>query len=254
MNRTASLPLFLLLLRPDVRRHRSERPGPASGNRHEKSARGDRLWELRGENRLRRSANRRLRILPLPISSGGNSTKGAPTTSLKDGTVPLPPARGPIKHFNFDWEPGFKVGAGYPFEHDALGPLLPSSPGSKRRPNSTHSSFPALHPLVGQTDPHASKAKAPLACGFPGPRSRSGRNTSSASALSLHPFFGLASPGSTNTDSFAFITNTGDTRSKAKMTSGAIGPRLGLDAQFFFTDTFSLYGAISGTLSGATST
>ncbi len=159
------------------------------------------------------------------------------------------PVKGNIKHFNFEWEPGFKVGLGYLFEHDGWEANIEFTYFKTHARSSASSHSPDLFPLAGNPVLNFTKAKGHWHVNFYDIDFVLGRNYFVSKFLSLCPFFGLASAWIDQHRRIHFIAEGGDRIVlKNKNDFWGIGPRLGLDAQFAFCEHYSCYGNISGNL------
>jgi hypothetical protein len=155
------------------------------------------------------------------------------------------PIKGTIKHFNFDWEPGFKVGAGYLFEHDAWSAGFEFTFFQTHAHNATH----ARLPLVGDENLSLISSKGNWHVDFYNLDLTLGKNAFVSSALALRPFFGLALTWINQHRHLHFHTITRERINlKGINDFQGVGPKLGLNAQFFLSERLSFYGDVSGNL------
>lgn len=159
------------------------------------------------------------------------------------------PNIGPMKHFNFEWQPGFKVGVGYLFEHDGWDAYADFTYFKTEASHSFESDVLRFYPLFGQESFPLFDLHAHWHVDFYDINLVLGRNFFVSKYLSLRPFFGLATAwidqhrrfsGHRIFDNLIVL--------KGKNDFWGIGPRLGLDAQFFFCENFSLFGNFFGDL------
>jgi hypothetical protein len=159
------------------------------------------------------------------------------------------PVKGDVRHFNFNWEPGFKVGAGYLFEYDGWDADLEFTYYRTHAHNSTRSKLPHLFPLVGDEDLNLIQSKAQWHVHFYNLDLALGKNYFVSKSLALRPFFGLALTWIDQHRHFHFHTDVRNRITlKSKNDFFGLGPKLGLNAQFYMGGNFSCYGDVSGDL------
>lgn len=157
------------------------------------------------------------------------------------------PVKATLQHFNFDWEPGFKVSAGYLFEHDGWDTNLEYTYYKSHARHSSKGDF--LFPLVGNESLALSQAKGRWHVFFQNLNFLLGRNYFVSKSLSLHPLFGITSAWIDQHRYFHFTaTSTEQITLKSRNDFWGIGPHLGLDTKFYLGKNFSIYGNVSGSL------
>jgi hypothetical protein len=181
------------------------------------------------------------------LYEGGTEYALKDTVSVADFS--LINARGPIKHLNFNWEPGYKVGLGYLFDHDGWELYLDFTSLKTRAHASTSSNVDFLFPLIGAQTFSFSKADAHWHVSFYDLDLVLGRNYFVSKYLALHPYFGLTSAWIQQHRQVTY-TPPSDIAFKVRSKNNfwGIGPRLGMDSQFYLGRSFSLYGDFSGGL------
>ena len=157
------------------------------------------------------------------------------------------PSVGEIKHCNFDWEPGFKIGAGYLFDYDSWDIAIDFTYYKTDAHHTSKSSH--LFPLVGDQSLDLTEAKVHWNVSFYDLNWVLGRNYFVSKFLSFHPFFGIAAAWIDQHRSFHLRT-TQNNRITLKSENDflGIGPRIGIDTQFALCESFSIYGDIAGDL------
>ncbi len=159
------------------------------------------------------------------------------------------PIEGDIRHFDFKWEPGFKVGAGYVFEHDAWEGYAEFTYFRTHANNSSNTHFPNLFPLVGDETLILNSSKGHWSVNFYKLDAVIGRNYFVSRYLALHPYFGLGSAWISQDRHFHFRTNNlYQIKIKSENDFWGIGPRLGINMQFYYSKNFSCFGNVSGDL------
>lgn len=159
------------------------------------------------------------------------------------------PVEGHLKHFNFRWEPGFKVGLGYVFDHDGWDADAEFTFFQTQAHSHASASQPHLFPLVGNPALNYTKAHGIWNVKFYDLNVVLGRNYFVSKYLALRPFFGLATAWIDQQRRFHFVESNGDLiYLRNRNDFWGIGPRIGLDAQFAFCESFSFYGNVAGNL------
>lgn len=152
-----------------------------------------------------------------------------------------------IRHVNFDWEPGFKVGGGYLFDHDAWDADIEFTFFRTHTNHSLRSD--SLFPLVGDQDLSLNHSKAKWRIHFYNLDLVVGKNYFVSKYLAFRPFFALTIAWIDQNRRFKFHTTEGDQISlKGRNDFSGVGPKLGVGAQYFFCEHFSCYGDVSGDL------
>lgn len=159
----------------------------------------------------------------------------------------ISPIQGKAKQFNFNWEPGFKVGAGYVFEHDACDAYIEYTYFKTHARNSTSANF--LFPLVGNEGFTFNRSKAHWNVHFQNIDVVVGKSFFVSRFFSLRPFGGLATSWMDQHRYFRFSTlDSNRIALKSKNDFWGIGPRLGLNTRLFYNENLSFYGNLSGNL------
>lgn len=162
------------------------------------------------------------------------------TDYLFDLKTPLNtlPIQGPIHFLHFPWEPGYKVEIGCLFDHDGWD-VTSQLTGYQTKTNVTkHKHTATLFPLLGTPNLNTSRIQTHWIVDFYHLNFLLGRNTFVSKYLTLRPFFGLSS-------AWFFQKRTMDGGVfflKGKSNFWGIGPELGVNAQFFFCEHWSVYG------------
>ncbi len=159
----------------------------------------------------------------------------------------VPPAKGEIKHCNFDWQPGFKIGAGYLFDYDSWDTVIDFTYYQTSAHHSSKSSH--LFPLIGDQFLDLTEAKTHWNVSFYDLHWVLGRNYFVSKFLSFRPFFGIATAWIDQHRHFDLLTNLDNQITlKSENNFWGIGPRVGIDTQFALCENFSIYGNIAGDL------
>ena len=157
------------------------------------------------------------------------------------------PVKGTLRHVNFDWEPGFKVGAGYLFEHDGWDTGVEYTYYRTHAHHSTHGNF--LFPQVGNPSLEFTQAKAHWRVFFQNLDFLLGRNYFVSQSFSLHPLFGLTSAWIDQHRHFHFLAVSNEHISlRSRNDFWGIGPHLTCNARFYLGKNFSVYGNVAGDL------
>ncbi len=157
------------------------------------------------------------------------------------------PDPGTAKQFNFKWEPGFKVGAGYVFEHDSCNAYMEYTWYKTHGSHKASSNF--VYPLVGNEGFTFDRSKGHWKVHFQNLDIVAGRNFFVSKFLALHPFGGLATAWIDQHRFFHFVTLDSNRVSlKSKNDFWGIGARLGLNTRLFYNEYLSFYGNFSGNL------
>ncbi len=154
---------------------------------------------------------------------------------------------GPIKHLNFNWEPGFKAGLGYLFDRDGWDLYLNFTYLKTRAHSSTSSSVEGIIPLLGEQTLTFGQASAHWKIHFYDLDLVLGRAYFVSKYLALHPYFGLTSAWIQQRRR-ATYEDTVSLKLKGRNNFWGIGPKLGTEAQFYLGRNFSLYGSVAGAL------
>jgi Legionella pneumophila major outer membrane protein precursor len=159
----------------------------------------------------------------------------------------VPPAIGEIKHCNFDWEPGFKIGAGYLFDYDSWDTAIDFTYYQTNARHSSKSSH--LFPLIGDQSLDLIEAKIHWDVSFYDLHWVLGRNYFVSKFLSFRPFFGIATAW-IDQHRHLHLRQNGNDRIALKSENDfwGIGPRVGVDTQFALCENFSIYGNVTGDL------
>ncbi|MES2121997.1 MAG: Lpg1974 family pore-forming outer membrane protein, partial [Chlamydiota bacterium] len=160
------------------------------------------------------------------------------------------PFKGDVKHMDFKWEPGFRVGLGYVFDYDGWDIKLNFTDyktNAHQHKHASNSGF--LVPLWGYETVELTKLRAKWKVQFYELDLVLGRDFFVSKSLAFHPFFGLASAWINQQRSSHMTLVLGDTaKLRSKNNFWGIGPRAGVDGQFFMGRHFSLCGSIAGAL------
>lgn len=158
--------------------------------------------------------------------------------------------KGNVHSMKFDWESGFRLGMGYIFDYEGWDLYL-NFTDYKTHANKrieTHSGG-KLYEMWGIVTTGSDSIEAKWHVQFEELDLLLGRNYFISKYVSLHPHFGLTSAWihqKRTLQSALDLDTTG--KLKEKNNCWGIGPRLGLDTQFFLGRNFSLYANGSGTL------
>ena len=164
----------------------------------------------------------------------------------KNNTGALP-VKGIVRHFNFDWEPGFKVGIGYLFELDGWDTNLEYTYYNTHAHHS--SSFHYLFPLIGDESLQLIKSKGHWNVHFQNLNFLLGRNYFLSRAFAVHPLFGLDAAWIEQHRRCHFVTSSSDHISlKSRNDFWGIGPILCLNSRYYMGKDYSVYGNVSGNL------
>lgn len=177
--------------------------------------------------------------------------EGGTEYALKNENSPFNPnsIKGPIKHLNFDWEPGYKVGLGYLFDHDGWDLYLDFTSFKTHAHSSASSDIDGLFPLMGIETNGFAKAKAHWHVDFYDLNLVLGKSYFVSKYLALRPHFGLTSAWIQQHRHARFKNlPISSLKLRGKNNFWGIGPRLGVDSQFYLGRHFSLYGDIAGAL------
>lgn len=171
--------------------------------------------------------------------------EGAAEYVIKSQSILPDPGR--AKQFNFKWEPGFKVGAGYVFEHDSCDFNIEYTWFKTHGSHSTSSNF--LFPLVGNEGFTFDRSKGRWKVEFNNIDFVFGRNFFVSKFFALRPFGGMATAWIDQHRYFRFNTLDSNRVSlKSKNDFWGIGGRLGLNTRLFYNENLSFYGNLSGNL------
>lgn len=177
--------------------------------------------------------------------------EGGTEYALKNKNAPFNAnsIRGPIKHLNFEWEPGFKVGLGYLFGRDGWDIYLDYTRFETHAHSSASSEIEGLFPLMGLETSGFAKAKAHWHVEFNDIDLTLGRSYFVSKYLALHPQFGLTAAW-IQQHRHAHYSNLPSSALKlnGKNNFWGIGPRIGADAQFYLGRNFSVYADAAGAL------
>jgi len=167
-------------------------------------------------------------------------------------TTGVPPFKGKVENVDFNWEPGFRVGAGYVFDYDGWDVSFHFTDYETHASNSKHSSSKGfLLPIWDFDILPLSKIHTHWEVHYFDLDLVLGRNYFVSKYLSLRPFIGLASTWINQhkrAKEVVFAFPNVVAKVKGKNNFWGIGPRLGLDSQFFLGRHFSLYGNVEGSL------
>lgn len=157
--------------------------------------------------------------------------------------------KGDVEHMSFKWEPGFRVGVGYVFDYDGwdINLTFTDYRTNARKSERAHGNG-FLIPLWGYEEITLTKMRAKWKVDFDELDLMLGRSYFISKSLAFHPSFGLTTAWINQHRSahFSSPVSTGTIRSKNNF--WGIGPKLGVDGQFFMGRHFSLCGNISGAL------
>lgn len=176
-----------------------------------------------------------------------------------DVTGIAPPVQGRLKEVDFDWDWGFRFGLGYNFDHDSWDTYLNytyfnSADGSRLNVGANGSVIPlrgASSQVTGLTDPCATSASSNYDFEFNNLDLELGRNYFVSHSLSFRPFIGVRSSwleldqgvqytGGTFTANTYHVKDSND--------FWGLGPRAGLNSNWFLGNGFSIFGDLSGSL------
>jgi hypothetical protein len=155
--------------------------------------------------------------------------------------------KGPVKHLNFEWEPGYKVGIGTLFDYDSWNLFLNFTSFTTHAHNSAFSKHDSLIPLIGIQTLTFAKARAHWKVDFRNLDFVLGRDYFVSKYLALHPFFGIDSAWIHQHRKLHF-EHPSTLKLKGKNNFWGIGPKLGTESQFYLGRNFSIYGDIAGAL------
>lgn len=164
------------------------------------------------------------------------------------------PFKGRAKEIELEWDPGFRIGAGYIFEHDAWDSCLIFTWFQTDGDSHAHApSNGALIPLWGfPFTNEASSAKAHLSFDFYTLDLQLGRRYFVSKYLSIRPEFGVKTAWinqhARGCFKASFLGNPVELKIKRKNDFWGIGPQTGLDTTWFFGKHFSLFGQTSASL------
>lgn len=166
------------------------------------------------------------------------------------------PLKGSLKSLSFDWNPGFRVGAGYQLdEHDGWDGFINFTWYQTQA--ARHASAPDGRFLLTSqgmvTDPELDKSKAVWNVDFYDLYLELGRNYFVSRYLSLRPSFGLMTSWFYQNRRIHYHDAVSDAKFRIHGHNNfwGIGPRGQIQANWYFDSHFSLYGsAIGGLLWG----
>ncbi len=167
----------------------------------------------------------------------------------KPVTFPLiTPIKGSVKHLNFEWEPGYRVGIGNLFEHGGWDVYLNFTSFQTHARSSASSKVNGLIPLIGIQTLVFSHAHAHWNANFYDIDFTCGKTYFVSKYLCLHPQFGLTSAWIQQHRRVRFENDVDVLRIHSKNNFWGIGPRVAFESQFYLGKHFSLYGNIAGAL------
>lgn len=155
--------------------------------------------------------------------------------------------KGPLKHLNFNWEPGYKASIGTYFDWDMWDVHLDFTSFSTHAQHSATSDLSGLFPLLGQQIMSFSKANAHWHVRFYDLDLVLGKSYFVSKYLALHPYFGLTSAW-VQQHRHARYQNPILLKLRGKNNFWGIGPRIGTEAQFYLGRHFSVFGNAVGAL------
>jgi hypothetical protein len=157
------------------------------------------------------------------------------------------PVKGKLQHANFNWEPGFKVGAGYLFDRDGWDTQIEYTYYKTHAHHTTHGNF--LFPQVGNPTLELTQANAKWHVFFQNIDLVLGRNYFVSNYFSLHPLFGLTSAWIDQHRHFRFLaTSEEHIALNSRNDFWGIGPHLACNGQLYLGRNFSVYGNVAGNL------
>ena len=172
------------------------------------------------------------------------------------GSAAVVPGKGDVKQVDFSWDPGFKVGLGYNFEHDGWDIYAEYTwlrPGESA---STSNAAGTLRPMwtdsgdlrddTGNINAVITNASASWDFDFNVVDLSLGRNYFISHYLTLRPFFGLK--GTWQDHAFVARYTFSDTerrKTTIDQDSWAVGLRTGLNTVWYFNQYFGIYGDFS---------
>ena len=160
--------------------------------------------------------------------------------------------KGNINHLHFNWDPGFKVGIGNVFDHDRWELFIQytyyrTNAHKKEKPDKGEV-FTGLYGVPGTAVAGSAHARWHVDMSIA--EITLGRNYFVSKYLALQPIFGLNSAWINQHRRFRYKGVSGG---NVEWIHGGnefwgLGPKVGVDTQFFFGSRYSLYGNISGSL------
>jgi hypothetical protein len=167
-------------------------------------------------------------------------------------TVPvtLNHIQGPLKHHQFKWEPGYKVGLGYLFDFDGWDTYIEFTSFNTHSHRSTFSHVQGLLPLMGLQTALFSHAHSSWKVDFRDIDFTFGRNYFVSRYLALHPSFGVTSAWITQHRHSHYTQGVtiNDLKLRSKNNFWGIGPRLETEIRFYLGRHYSVYGNLAGAL------
>ena len=158
---------------------------------------------------------------------------------------------GHVEDLNFQWEPGFKIGAGMDLDfYDGWDAYVNFTFYRTHASKSSHAQGQhVLLTSIGLKGQEASKASASWHVHFYDLDLSLGRNYFVSKYLSLHPFFGLTTLWiGQHLHAHYLTTASQHQKIKGKNNFWGIGPRLGVGGQCYLGEHISLYTDVSGAL------
>ena len=174
------------------------------------------------------------------------------TDFLIENEDPSSALEGNISRLHFHWDPGFRIGIGTVFDYDRWELYTQfthyQTYARKEEKPSEGETFSGIYGIPGTSVAGSSHAKWHI--DFSELDLILGRSYFVSKFLSLEPFFGLSSAWINQHRKFRYNKADGNNIEliHGKNEFWGLGPRVGINTQFFFGSRFSLYGNISGAL------
>lgn len=172
---------------------------------------------------------------------------------IKNKEATIDTVHGNTKNVNFNWDFGFRLGAGYNFEHDEWDANLNFTWFQCAAHNQTKArSSGSLIPEFGMLDSLGRKAKVEWNVGYYVLDAELGRHFFVSKFLAFRPFFGIETAWINQHMHFDEHLLPGQDQSrlivKNKNDFWGIGPRAGFGSNWYFCESVSLFGNVSGAL------
>ncbi|MES2121995.1 MAG: Lpg1974 family pore-forming outer membrane protein, partial [Chlamydiota bacterium] len=172
---------------------------------------------------------------------------------IKNKEPSTDPVHGRVKNVNFNWDFGFRLGAGYNFEHDEWDANLCFTWYQCAAHSHTKArSGGSIIPEYGILSDLGRKAKVEWNVGYYVLDAELGRHYFVSKFLSFRPFFGIETAWINQHMQFNEHILPGGPQSrqivKNKNDFWGIGPRAGLTSNWHFCESLSLFGKVSGAL------
>lgn len=156
--------------------------------------------------------------------------------------------KGDVEHMTFRWRPGYRLSLGYIFDYDGWDVNLIFTDYTTKAKHSERAHGDALlYPLWGASS-EAQIMHAKWSVNYWEFDLNLGRNFFLSRFLSFHPSFGLTFAQINQHRSAETFMNAEHLHLRGVNHFQGIGPRMGVDTQFFLGRNFSLYGNVAGAL------